>query len=119
MPLTVAGFAFGDYKISTEKVGPIDVQVYANRSADDQMQMVQNSVDGTLPGSSPAEMAVGTLSAAALAATIAAEMGNSLRLFQKYYGPYPYKQLAVTNIPYAYGQGWPGLIYLSIFTFMD
>lgn len=118
-PLTVAGFAFGDYKISTEKVGPIEVQVFANRSADDQMQMVQNAVDGALPGSRPAEMAVGTLSAVALAPTIAAEMGNALRLFQKYYGPYPYKQLAVTNIPYSYGQGWPGLIYLSIFTFMD
>ncbi len=118
-PLTVAGFAFGDYKISTEKVGIIDVQVYANRSPDDQMQMVQNAVDGTLPGSRPAEMAVGALSAVAMAPTIAAEMGNALRLFQKYYGPYPYKQLAVTNIPYSYGQGWPGLIYLSIFTFMD
>jgi hypothetical protein len=37
------------------------------------------------------------------------EISNSIKLFQDYFGPYPYTHLGVTNIPYSYGQGWPGL----------
>ena len=119
VPLAVAGFAFGDFKLSEQKVGDVNVEVFANRNNDDNMQALQNIADGAMPNSFRPEVAVGNLSAAAMAPTISSEMGNALRLFQKYYGPYPYKQLAVTNIPYSYGQGWPGLIYLSIVTFLD
>jgi hypothetical protein len=114
LPLTVAGFAYGDYKEVTTKVGDIQVQVFANIEPDDQMAQIQRFAD-----SGGLEAAVGNLSAVAMAPTIAQEMGNSIRTFEKYFGPYPYKQLAVTNIPFGYGQGWPGLIYLSIFTFLD
>jgi hypothetical protein len=112
IPLAVAGFAFGDYKLVTTKVGDIDVQIFANIEPD----------DNTLQVNRMAEMsgrAIGEMSAVAMAPTIAQEMGNSIRTFEKYFGPYPYKQLAVTNIPYNYGQGWPGLVYLSVFTFLD
>jgi hypothetical protein len=114
LPLTVAGFAYGDYKEVITKVGDIQVQVFANNQPDDQMAQIQRYAD-----SGALEAAVGNLSAVAMAPTIAQEMGNSIRTFERYFGPYPYKQLAVTNIPFGYGQGWPGLIYLSIFTFLD
>jgi hypothetical protein len=114
LPLTVAGFAYGDYKEVITKVGDIQVQVFANIEPDDQMAQIQRFAD-----SGGLEAAVGNLSAVAMAPTIAQEMGNSIRTFERYFGPYPYKQLAVTNIPFGYGQGWPGLIYLSVFTFLD
>jgi aminopeptidase N len=63
--------------------------------------------------------AIGELTAAGMAKGMGTEMVNTIRVFQSYFGPYPYKQLAVTNIPYSYGQGWPGLIYLSAISFMD
>lgn len=65
------------------------------------------------------KLPVGTLSPAAMGKSIAAEMANTLGVFERYLGPYPYKTLAVTNIPYFYGQGWPGLIYLSGISFLD
>jgi hypothetical protein len=114
VPLTVAGFAFGDYKLVTEKVGDIQVQVFANTVPDDNMEELQRLAD--TPG---VGVAVGNLSPVGFAPKIATEMGNSIRTFQVYFGPYPYKQLAVANIPFGYGQGWPGLIYLSVFTFLD
>jgi hypothetical protein len=107
IPLAVAGFMFGDYKVVTQKVGDITVKVFANNQPDDSLRRLQGMA------------AMGMPSAIELAPTIATEMGNALRTFEKYYGPYPYKTLAVTNIPYSYGQGWPGLIYLSIITFLD
>ncbi len=106
LPLAVAGFAYGDYKLVTEKVGDVEVQVFANLEPDDQFANISGQ-------------GLGNMSANVMAPRIAQEMGNSIRTFEKYFGPYPYKQLAVTNIPYGYGQGWPGLIYLSIYTFLD
>jgi hypothetical protein len=114
IPLAVAGFAYGDYKEVTTKVGNIEVQVFANIQPDDQMRNIERIAE-----SKDVQVAIGSLSAVGLAPNVAQEMGNALRTFDKYFGPYPYKQLAVTNIPFTYGQGWPGLIYLSIITFLD
>jgi len=121
LPLAVAGFAFGDYKTHTEKAGNIDVEVYANRTADDSMKEIQMLSTGVMPGETPTGIgsALGSLSPAALAKTMGIEMANTLKVFEAYFGPYPYKRLAVTNIPYSYGQGWPMLIYLSALSFLD
>jgi hypothetical protein len=112
VPLTVAGFAYGDFRVYTEKVGDIEIQVYANKQPDNQMASLQREAEN-------AQVAVGQLTPASLAPTIGNEMGNALRTFIKYYGPFPYKHLAITSIPAGYGQGWPGLIYLSSLTFLD
>ncbi len=37
MPLAVAGFAYGDYKLANDKAGEVAVEIYANREADDLM----------------------------------------------------------------------------------
>ncbi len=126
IPLAAAGFAFGDYKIYTEKVGDIEVQVYANREPDELLKSIQRRFDDPVrdlaagpEGRHVQNAAVGQLTPSALAKTIGIETSNTLRLFQNYFGPYPYKQLAVTNIIGSYGQGWPGLLYLGWFTFLD
>ncbi len=120
IPLAVAGFAFGDYKVYKETTDKIDVEIYANRNPDQFMQAVGDSIDSHLPtGPLAGAPAVGTLSPAALVKTMGIEISNTLRLFEKFFGPYPYKRLAVTNIPYSYGQGWPSLIYLSALSFLD
>ena len=132
MPLAAAGFAFGDYKVYKEKVGDVEVQVYANNQPDDLLRSIQQYFDSPLrdlaaqgSGGSPGLnsgaplAAVGQLTPSALAKTIGTETSNTLRVFQNYFGPYPYKQIAVTNIIGSYGQGWPGLLYLSWITFLD
>ncbi len=112
LPMAVAGYAYGDFKVYKEKVGDIDVEVLANNQPDDQMAQIQRIAEDR-------QMAVGLLNPASLAPTIGNEMGNALRTFINYYGPFPYKQLVITSIPAGYGQGWPGLIYLSALTFLD
>jgi len=128
LALAVAGFAFGDYKVQTEAVGNIQVEVYANRSADDLLGDIERILSGAdFTGPTPRDIrnhqqaAVGSLSPAQLAKEMATEMANSLRVFEKYFGPYPYKKLAVSNIPalYSYGQGWPGLLYIWAVSFLD
>lgn len=114
IPLAVAGFAFGEYKIKTHKVDDVQVEVYANRESDDVMHQLE-----MLSESGQYLLTLGSLSPGRMADTMAVEVGNSLRVMQAYFGPYPYKKLAVSNIPGSYGQGWPSLLYLSSLTFLD
>jgi Peptidase family M1 domain len=128
-PLTVAGFAFGDYKLVSDKVGDIEVDVYANNQPDDFIKSIQayfNNDRGQLgagPNGSPTSTgpaaAVGNLTPSGLGKTINVETANTLKVFQNYFGPYPYKTLSVTSISGNYGQGWPGLLFLGWFTFLD
>jgi hypothetical protein len=110
IPLSVAGFAFGQFKLYAEKAGNVTIEAYANPEPDDTMKAILNL--GT-------EAPLGSLSPAAMVKTMGTELGNMIRLFSSYFGPYPYERLAVTNIPYSYGQGWPTLIYLSALSFLD
>ncbi len=126
IPLAAAGFAFGDYKLYTEKVGDVEVQVFANQQPDDFLKSIQRLFDDPTrdlaagPNATHLQTAaIGQLTPSALAKTIGTETSNTLRVFQSYFGPYPYKQIAVTNIIGSYGQGWPGLLYLGWFTFLD
>ncbi len=111
IPLAVAGFAYGAYKVANDKAGEVAIDIYANKEPDDLMVEVQRTARG----------AVGNLTPAAMAKTMGTEMANTVRLFSSYFGPYPYKHLAVTSLPisYSYGQGWPGLIYLWSASFLD
>lgn len=120
MPQAVSGFAYGDYKLYDDKVGNIDVQIYANRSPDDFLSSIQTFLHPALPGQGAGgEAPIGTLDPAATIKTMGIEIGNNLRVFQDYFGPFPFQRLAVTNIPYSYGQGWPMLLYLSVLSFLD
>jgi hypothetical protein len=130
IPLAAAGFVFGDYKLTTDKVGDIEIQVYTNRQPDELLTSIQRAFDDPLReleagpdgmgmrGTGPMA-AIGTLTPSALSNTISTETANTLRVFQSYFGPYPYKQLVVSNIIGSYGQGWPGMLYLGWFTFLD
>ena len=120
MPQAVAGFAFGDYKIYDQSVGNIDVQVYGNKNPDDFLSTIQMFLTPMLPGQTPANrVSIGNLDPASMLKTTGTEIGNNLKVFQDYFGPFPFQRLAVTNIPYSYGQGWPMLLYLSVLSFMD
>jgi hypothetical protein len=116
MPLAVAGFAYGDYKIANDKAGEVAIDIYANKEADDLMAQINRAVE-----SRAVQGAAGILTPSSMAKTMGVEMANTVRLFSSYYGPYPYKHLSVTSLPisYSYGQGWPGLIYLWSASFLD
>lgn len=118
IPLAVAGFAFGDLKESDAKVGSVEVDVAANRNTNDELRGALAVAD--LPGVNPNYVPpVGSLDASRGIGEMTDEIGNCLRLFENYFGPFPYSRLSVTDIPADYGQGWPGLLYLSSTTFLD
>lgn len=118
-PLTVAGFALGDYHKLTAPVTlaggqKVTVNVLVNNSPDDVLQSINIAED-----SIPDTMALGTLDPKRLAPQAMAQVNAALQFMADYYGPYPYSSLSVVPIPGDYGQGWPGLLYLSSLSFLD
>jgi hypothetical protein len=116
LPLAVAGFAYGDYKIRKEKVRGTQIEIYANKRPDETMRRIVELTSDSYMDS--AMKIAGLVAPSRLVKVMAAEMDNSLLLMEKYFGPYPYKKLAVTSIPFSFGQGWPSLLYLSSLSFL-
>jgi hypothetical protein len=123
-PISVAGFAFGEVKIEKASAGNVEIEIYANKYPDSQMRNAVRATEGadttaSFGASTSTGAAIGNMSPAAMAPQIAQEMANSIRVFEDYFGPNPYKRLSVSTIPYSHGQGWPSLLYLSAISFMD
>src|SRR5258708_34910602 len=86
-PIAAAGFAFGDYKVVTDKVSEVEIQVYANNQPDDLLKRIQRHFDDPLSDLAPGpggahpstQGAVGILRASALAKTFNMEAENSLK----------------------------------------
>jgi hypothetical protein len=118
MPLSVAGFAYGDYKVTNDKAGDVLIDIYANREPDDVMTEVQRYFEN---GPGAQEAAVGSMSPSVMAKTMGSEIANAVRVYSSWFGPFPYKHISVTSLPisYSYGQGWPGLLYLWSGSFLD
>jgi len=118
IPLAVAGFAYGDYKVTNDKAGDVAIDVYANREPDDVMTQVQRYFE---QGPGAQQAAVGSMSPSIMAKTMGTEVANAVRVYSSWFGPFPYKHLSVTSLPisYGYGQGWPGLLYLWSASFLD
>jgi len=124
IPLAVAGFAFGEYNVKTEQVGKVQVEVYANKNPDDMLRTIEIIAEGPMPEQNPRINplgGLGSLSPTRLLQEMATEMANSVRVFERYFGPYPYGKLSMSNIAAfrPWGQGWPGLIYLSALSSLD
>ncbi len=126
VPLAVAGFSFGNFRLREEKHGEVTVQAYITSQPDQYMKGIQTQVStytdessSSGQGLNPELTALENLNPQRLSKNVLTEVSNSLKVFELYFGPYPYTKLSVTNIPWGYGQGWPTLLYVSSLTFID
>jgi hypothetical protein len=128
VPQTVAGFNFGRFKIEEVKLTSPEylVQAYANEEPPDDIKALLNQVNGdsfngqSLDSKMGSQAALGTMSTLPMLKRALAEAQVAIQLYSSYFGPAPYKQLAVTQ-QWAcnYGQSWPGLVYLPSCYFYD
>src|SRR6266576_4941360 len=47
------------------------------------------------------------------------EIDSAIRFYETFSGPFPFHNLSVSQIPGTFGQGWPGLLYVSTFSFLS
>jgi hypothetical protein len=122
VPQTVAGFNFGRFKVEETKLQKPEylVQAFANTEPPDDVKALLNMVNSDSPGPNGQrvnryDVALGNMSTTPLLKKALAEAQIAVVLYSDYFGPAPYKQLAVTQQTACnYGQSWPGLVYLPI-----
>jgi len=51
--------------------------------------------------------------------TVAESAARAIQYYAERFGPFPYSHLALTQIPGGDSQGWPGLVFLSSYAFLD
>jgi hypothetical protein len=128
--LAIAGFNLGEYASSSITAETRTIDVYANRQLE---QALSNRLDtpdpSSLPsvdapfrmpsGNSRAAMQLPAPSPADALKQLGKEIDSSIRFYENFSGPFPYRTLSVSQIPGTFGQGWPGLLYISTYSFLS
>ncbi|MGH9742249.1 MAG: M1 family metallopeptidase, partial [Candidatus Acidiferrum sp.] len=129
-PLSVAGFNLGEYASSSITDEAATIDVYANRQLE---QALSNRLDAANPdslpapgvpfglphGASPSALQPPAPNPADALKHLAKEIDSSIHFYETFSGPFPFRTLSVSQIPGTFGQGWPGLLYLSTFSFLS
>jgi hypothetical protein len=129
-PASVAGFNLGDYAFASLAAGTHSVDVYANRMLEQALNNRLGAPTFDIPrvpsvfgpeGQNAANMMPiipTTPSPADALKQLGRDIDSSIRFYENYSGPFPFQKLEVSQIPGTFGQGWPGLLYISTFSFL-
>jgi hypothetical protein len=133
-PIAVAGFNLGEYASASVTSGALSINVYANRQLEESLKKRLASSDRGvfvgLPSSSPRISAAegrslpsslaspSTPSPADALKQLGKEIDLSIRFYETFSGPFPFHTLSVSQIPGSFAQGWPGLLYLSTYSYL-
>jgi hypothetical protein len=125
-PVPVAGFNLGRYSRNAIRVGSISVETYATSTvergfpspAKDLTPIPEIFKDGRIvaPLATPAPALP---SPSQNSQMVGATAARALDFYQQNFGPYPYRELALTQFPGQVSQGWPGLVFLSSYAFLS
>jgi Peptidase family M1 domain len=126
-PVPEAGFNLGVYSSASITSENRSVSVFANQDLEKALfaRLTQPSMIGDpwagptpeSPGAHPSIQRIPPNPADGLR-LLARQVDSSIRFYERYCGPFPFASLNVSQIPGTFGQGWPGLLYLSTFSFL-
>ena len=127
-PVSVAGFNLGEYASSSVTYSNYSIDVYANRQVEQQLaKRLSNNADSELQRLGPRrpmmDMSQDFPPVAPNPAIALKQLGKdidaSIRFYETYSGSFPFHNLSVSQIPGTFGQGWPGLLYISTYSFLS
>jgi hypothetical protein len=128
-PATVAGFNLGDYATVSVVSAGHSVDVYANRQLEqslknrlsfsdaDALSVPSGPLGGPATGRAVAPPQPSPSPADALK-QLGKEIDSSIHFYETFSGPFPIHTLSVSQIPGTFAQGWPGLLYISTYSFL-
>ncbi len=130
-PVRLAGFNLGDYQRTVVTRGGYTVEVYANRKLEPALARSTSPPlivpPQPVPARRPSRRPETILSVPAIVTppvrpayieSLAGEIAASLEFMSAAFGPPPLKLLTVSPVPGAFGQGFPGLLYLSTLSYL-
>ena len=133
VPLRFVGFNVGEYQKTVVERAGLRVEIYANQAVETalaprrQELLVAPPALGPPRGTGPRRSMEGVVaplpnpppSPAQAMERLAEEVVEASGFLAALLGPPPLKRLAVSPIPGTFGQGFPGLIYLSTLSYLD
>ena len=133
LPIGAAGFNLGVYEKVTGTAAGINYEVYGNRNLEDALRpkvVLLNPVPVTpanprrareMPRlmSEPMQSMLPEPDPRGRLRAVADDLSASLEFFTSLFGPPLMKTLTVAPIPGTFGQGFPGLVYLSTFAYIE
>ena len=126
--IPLAGFNLGKYSRSEARAGQTLIATYATAGVE---RTFPKGTEQSSPAPAPLRPPFGRTpdvavtvvapppSPARNAQGVADEAARAVEFFSKLYGPYPYSQLSLTQMPGDLSQGWPSLVFLSSFSFLS
>ena len=122
VPIRFAGFNLGMYERTQVVRNGYTVEVCANRAGETALQPRMAAPAAATPGR---RRTINTEPASpqppnppARLAELADEVASSLEFMTARFGPPPLKTLEVSPIPGTFGQGFPGMLYLSTMSYL-
>jgi hypothetical protein len=125
-PVPVAGFNLGKYSQTVTHAGKVQVVTYATSTVErgfggiaqtplPQIPSFIGPHHPPLPMMTPAPLP----SPSRYQQVVGQTSATALEFYEKRFGPFPYDELALTQMPGTVSQGWPGLIFLSSYSFLN
>ncbi|HTS12446.1 MAG TPA: M1 family aminopeptidase [Candidatus Limnocylindrales bacterium] len=127
VPFVVAGFNLGQYETQTAGDGSPAIDLYANRQLENAIlaRLAERARGIPLMPPSVRPPFVNSLpdptfepSPAGVLNNLGKEIRDAIHFYETLNGPFPFRELDVSQIPGTVGQGWPGLVYLSTYAFL-
>jgi len=121
-PIPLAGFNLGKYQVARATVGATTIEIFAARSVENSFPEAASKYKDMRPFQrrTPLDMiAPRPPSPSAEAQDVAQRSARALEFFSQHFGTFPFTSLAVTQMPGPVSQGWPGLVFLSSYAFLN
>ncbi|MCC6537073.1 MAG: hypothetical protein IT162_05955 [Bryobacterales bacterium] len=134
-PLRTAGFNLGKYESVKSTRGPLSVELFGNKQVEFALRSPAPEAPAILPlpppfprrGGGAAQNQTQQLPPApaqlpnptARLQTMAGEIASGFEFLASFLGPPALPTLMVAPIPGTFGQGFPGLVYLSTLSYLD
>jgi hypothetical protein len=123
-PIPLAGFDLGKYERVVAHAGEVTVETYATSGMERGFpkppieSAIPNPLLRGVPRPPPLTVVPPPPSPARNAQMVAAASARAIEFFSRRYGPFPYGDLKVVQLPGGLSQGWPGLVFLSSKSFL-
>ncbi len=123
-PIPIAGFDLGKYERAVAHAGDVTVETYATAVMERGFptpsikSVIPNPIEPAGPHHPPPILVPVQPSPARNAQTVADASAHAIEFYARRYGPFPYSDLKLVQMPGALSQGWPGLIFLSSASFL-
>ncbi len=129
-PIRFAGFNLGEYQRIASSQHGITIEVFGNKRLDPALQPKLDALPEPSPQPMSAKQRQAMIQAEAQRLTsapdplarlhaVSSDVSSSLQFFTGLFGPPVLKTLTVAPIPGTFGQGFPGLVYLSTVAYLD